>query len=159
MWPVDASQCIAQLRKFVPSVIKSRDEKERYFATSLVEPILPRIQPTNLQEVEYGLDQWKSKIDATMQWSDPAREEELNQYVSHTRHIIAESHFRDYELSLHQKRRHEELLYKSISRKRLKPTFGALGIAKEDALAAIAKKRRKEDELVKKKEHNTYMRI
>ena len=73
--------------------------------------------------------------------------------------MIAESHFKDYELSLHQKRRHDELLQKSSSRKRLKSTTGVLGIIKEDALAAITAKRQKEDEMAKKKEHNMYMKF
>ena len=94
-----------------------------------------------------------------MQWSDPAREEELNQYVSHTRQIIAESHFKEYELSLHQKRRHDEIMQRATFRKRIKPTYGGLGITKKNALAAIAEKRRKEEEMIKKKEHNNFMRM
>lgn len=93
-----------------------------------------------------------------MQWSDPVREEELNQYVSHTRQVIAESHFKEFELSLHQKRRHDELMHKTTSRKRIKPTSGGMGITKEDALKAIEGKRQKEEELAIRKERNNFMR-
>ena len=37
--------------------------------------------------------------------------------------------------------------------------MGVLGITSEDALAAMAEKRRKEDELIKNREHNNYMRM
>ena len=153
LYPINASKCVAQVRKFV----KNTETKNSMSAT---DPTLPvRIQPTTLKEVEYGLDQWTEKINASMQWSDPIREEELNQYVSHTRRIVAESIFKDYELSLFQKRRQEDLTVQKTSRKRLKPTSGGMGITKEDALKIIAEKRQKEDAMEKKREHNNYMRL
>ena len=153
MYPIKSSRCISQLRKFVPSIMETAS------STSLSkEPTLPRIQPTTLKDVEHGLDQWSSKIHATMQWSDPAREDEFDDYVSHTRRVISDYHFKDYELSLFQKRRQEDLLAKSTSRKRLKPTCGGLGITKEDALKAMEKKRQEEARLEKKREHNNFMR-
>lgn len=65
--------------------------------------------------------------------------------------MIAESYFKDYKLSLHQKRWQDKLLQKTTSRKRLKPTFDVLRIIKKDALAAIVEKRQKENDLAKKK--------
>lgn len=79
--------------------------------------------------------------------------------MSSTQQVIAESHFKNYELSLYQKRRHKELLQKAVSHKRIKPTIEVLGITKEDALTAIAEKRQKENELAKKREHNMYIKV
>ena len=89
-----------------------------------------------------------------MQWSDPVREEKLNQYVSHTRQIIVESHFKKYELSFHQKQQHDEIRQRTIFCKRIKPIFDELSITKENALIVIAEKRRKEKKTVEKKKHN-----
>lgn len=163
MFSIDPMQCISQLRKFVPGSVQKKSRKQFGFSLSAFEPELPcdaRIRPQTLYDVEVGLTEWKKKIEAShIEWSDPAREEELDQYVSSTQQVMAESHFKDYELSLHQKRRQDELLQKTTSRKRLKPATGVLGITKEDALAAIAEKRRKEDELAKRREHNMYMKF
>lgn len=155
MWPIDSTQCIGQLRKFVPGSVQQKAPKKSPLSTSnsasLSEPELPRIRPQTLMDVETGLILWQSKIKtANMQWNDPAREEDLNQYVSHTQQVIVDSHLKDYELSLHQKRRSDELLQKSTSQKRVKPTIGGFAITKEDVLTAIAEKRRKEDGLIKK---------
>lgn len=162
MWPIDSDKWISQLKKFVPSNVKRKSRKNGLsLSNPLPDPQLPRIQPFTLKDVETGLIQWKEKIDvANVQWSDPLREEELNQYVSSTQRVIAEPHFKDYKLSLHQKRRADELRQKATSQNRLKPTtVGVLGITTEDALAAIAEIRRKEDELIKNREHNNYMRM
>ena len=79
--------------------------------------------------------------------------------MNFTQQVIAEFHFKDYELSFHQKRRHDELQQKTTFRKRLKFTIGVLGIIKENAFAIIIEKRRKENELAKKKKHNMYMKF
>ena len=164
MYPPDSTKCIALFQKFVPTGLEKRSRKNgpsfSAVRSALITDLeLPRLRPTTLHEVEVGLDRWKSKIDASMQWSDPLREEELSQYVSHTRKVIADSHLKDYELSLHQKRRHDELLQKTTSRKRLKSIDGVLGITKKDALKAIANKREKEDKTARKRKHNNFMRI
>lgn len=71
--------------------------------------------------------------------------------MSSTQQVIVESYFKNYKLTLHQKRQHDKLLQKSFFRKRLKPAADVLGMTKEEALAAIAEKRRKKDEFSKKK--------
>ena len=159
MYFIDAFQCIVQFRKFVSDVQTKNRKNEESFSVSFSNFVLFRIQFQTLKKVEYGLDQWKLKIDAVMQWNDSVREEELNQYVSHTRQMIAESQFKDDELFFYQKRRHDELMQRATFRKRLKPTFEGMGITKKNALAAIAEKRRKKNELIKKKEHNNFMRM
>ena len=83
----------------------------------------------------------------------------MDQYVNFTQQMIAESQFKDYELFFHHKRRQDELLQKSIFRKRLKPTIDVLKIIKKNALATIIEKRRKKNELTKKKKHNMYMKF
>ena len=153
MYPVDASQCIAQLRKFVPSIMETKNRKNEgslsaSLSAGLSEPNLPRIQTQNVARcgVRSGSMEIKNRCKYAVERSCPRRR--VESYVSNTRQIIAESEFKDYELSLHQKRRHDELMQKSASRKRLKPTHGGMGVTKEDALVAIAEKRRKEDELI-----------
>ena len=91
-----------------------------------------------------------------MQWNDPARKKELDQYVNFTQQMIVEFQFKDYELFFHQKRRQNELLQKSISRKRLKFTIDVFEIIKKNAFAAITEKLRKENELTKKKTQHVY---
>ena len=159
MYFVDAFQCIAQLRKFVPGVQAKNRKNDESFFVSFPNFVLFRIQFRTLKDVKYNLNQWKSKINIVMQWSDPVWKEKLNQYVNHTRQVIAESQFKDYELSLHQKRRHDELMQRVIFRKRLKPTFGEMSITKKNALTAITDERRNKNELIKKKKHNNFMRM
>ena len=154
MWPIDSTKCIAQLKKFVPQSEISRP----LLSTSSIDT-LPRIQPQTLQQVEQGLLEWKSKVQNHTQWSDPIREEELDTFVENTRKVVVESTFKEIELEQHHKRRREEVMARSTSRKRLKPVCGVLGLTKEDALQAIAEKEKKEEEMAKKKENANFMRI
>ena len=156
IYSIDAFECIVQLRKFVFNIQTKSQKNEKFLS---IEFILFRIHFTTLKNVKYELNQWKSKIDVFMQWNDSARKKKLNQYVNHTREIIAELHFKKYELFLHQKRRHDELMQKIIFRKRLKFIFEKISITKKNALTIITEKRRKKNELIKKQKYNNFMRM
>lgn len=93
-----------------------------------------------------------------MQWSDSVQKEKFNQYVSHTRKIIAESHFKKYKLSFYQKRRYDKLIQKTISRKQIKFIVDGMSIIKKNALKIIEEKRQKEQKLINRKERNNFMR-
>lgn len=122
-----------------------------------------RIQSKILEDVERGLFEWLPKIQNHTQWNDPVREKELNHFVSCTKTVVVEFNFKDFELSLHHKRRNDELPQKRISRKRLRSTIWftdeGLGLTKENAMRAIVEKNRKDEEVEKKKEHNQFMRM
>jgi hypothetical protein len=159
MWPIKEEVCLDQLRKFFDKdVYKSRKISELF----LSESSLPRVQSKTLHDVQAGFAQWLPKIQNHTQWSDPIREKELNQFMNCTKEVVAESSFNDFELSLHHKRRNDELTHKLISRRRLKPNWYAgsnVRLTKQDALRAIAEKKVKENETKKKKSHNQFMKI
>jgi hypothetical protein len=71
---------------------------------------------------------------------------------------MTESWFKEFELTLHQKRRTDDWLQKATSRKRLKASH-AKGLIKEDAEQAIADKRKKDMKTERRKEYNNMMRI
>ena len=79
--------------------------------------------------------------------------------MENTRKVVTESTFKEIELEQHHKRRRDEVMARSTSRKRLKPIGGPLGLTKEDALQAIAEKAKKEEEAAKKKENANFMKI
>ena len=61
----------------------------------------------------------------------------MNDFVNSTQKIVVEANFKDYELSFHHKRRHDELTQKVTCRKRLRATFSIdrdLGLTKENVL-------------------------
>ena len=162
IYSIDYTETISLLRKFVRGTMQKKNRKKRFFfsTVSSSEFELFRIRFQTLHEMKVGLNEWKNKIAASnVQWNDSARKKELNQYVNFTQQMIAEFQFKNYELFLHQKRRQNELLQKFIFRKRLKSTIDVFEIIKEDVLAAIIEKRRKENELTKKKKHNMYMKF
>jgi hypothetical protein len=83
---------------------------------------------------------------------------EFEKFIENTKCIMTESQFKDFELTMHQKRRTDDLLQKTTSRKRLKPSH-AKGLIKEDAEQAIADKRKKEMKTKRRKVYNNIMRI
>ncbi len=79
-----------------------------------------RIESQTCEDVENGLLEWLSRIRDKTQWSDPSRSMEFEQFVDNTKRTMTESRFNEFELTLHQKRRTDDLLQKATSRKRLK---------------------------------------
>ena len=108
---------------------------------------ISRVKPQNLRDVQTKLYEWQNKIQKAdlVIWSDSIREKELREYVSHTDQLITQSHLRDFELSLHYKRRENELLKKSTSRKRLKVDLvdEVLELIREIALEVIVERKKK----------------
>jgi hypothetical protein len=82
----------------------------------------------------------------------------FEQFVDNAKRIMTESRFKEFELTLHQKRRTDDLLQKVTSRKRLK-AFHVKELIKEDAEQIIANKRKKEIKTKRRKEYNNMMKI
>lgn len=169
MWPVNSQNCTEQLKKFAAPNIKTNgpvrmlhgalinEDKESLLSQN--KPSLStRIKPQTCKDVESGLLEWLPRIRDKTQWSDPLRPMELEQFVENSKRIMTESQFKEFELTLHQKRRTDNLLQKATSRKRLKASH-AKGLIKEDAEQAIADKRRKEMETEQRQEYNNMMKI
>ena len=153
IWPINEKKCTEQLKKFVPS---QNENNSSSF------PTLPRVQPKTVDDVERGLLEWLPKIRDNTQWGDPVREQELEEFVSNTKEVVAKSTLTKFELSLHHERRSNELLQRATSRKRLRPNYstdGGLGLTKEDAQRAIVERQQKDEQIEKKREHNNFMRI
>jgi 2-iminoacetate synthase ThiH len=72
--------------------------------------------------------------------------------------VITKSHLIEFELSIHQKRRLDDLLQKITSRKRLNAA-NVKELTKEDAEQTIAKKQQKKAKTKRRKEYNNMMRI
>jgi hypothetical protein len=71
---------------------------------------------------------------------------------------MTKSHLTKFELSIHQKRRLDDLLQKITSRKRLQASH-VRELTKEDAEQTIAKKQQKEAKTKRRKEYNNMMKI
>ncbi len=129
---------------------------------SLPPPKRPRIEPQNCQDVSEGLREWIPRIrniDST-QWSDPIRADEFVEFAASTERVMTKSHLTEFELGIHQKRRHDDLLQKTTSRIRLNASnTNVKGLTKEDAEQAIAEKQQKEAETERRKDYNNMMRI
>ena len=172
MWPVNSSLCIEQVKKFAaPDVddpvhmLHGQQRKPRIerttTETSLLLPILPRVQPQTFHDVQQGLAEWLPKVQNTL-WSDPSRPQEFEEFINNTKKIVAKSELNAFELKLLYKRKSDELLQKATSRKRLKSNqslSGGLGLIKEDAERAIAEKQLKKKEAEKRKSHNNFMKM
>ena len=153
MWPPNVENCIKQLKTFNPGAKTETTVEE----PSL--PTVPWVQPKSLVDMEIGLDEWHSKVKKGMIWSDPARPEEFDTFVSTSKDLCTEGTFKDVELSMHRKKRQDEIQAKSRSRKRLQPINSELGVTKEAAEKMIAEKEKKEAEVEAKKQHNAFLKI
>jgi hypothetical protein len=71
---------------------------------------------------------------------------------------MTKSHLTKFELSIHQKRRLDDLLQKITSRKRLNAE-NVKELTKENAEQMIAKKQQKETKTKRRKEYNNMMKI
>ncbi len=71
---------------------------------------------------------------------------------------MTESRFKEFELTLHQKRRTDDLLQKITSRKRLKASH-VKRLIKKNAEQIIADKRKKKMKTKRRKEYNNMMKI
>jgi DDE superfamily endonuclease len=155
MWPPNTTNCLTQLKTFNPDLRKKKSSPE----DEPTLPILPRINPTTPIDVEVGLQEWQRKIQKGIEWSDPVREEEFDSFVNNSKQVCTQATFTSVELSIHQKRRQDDL-ERSTSRKRLKKPIGSgLGLTKEQADQMIAQKMMKEKEIQEKKEHGTFMKL
>lgn len=108
-------------------------------------PTLPRIQPSPLMHVDIGLQKWKENIQSLDDsvWSDPLRKKEFDSFGERTQKVLTKAEFDNYQLSIHQKRRQDDLLQYSTSRKRLKPSGSGLGLAKNMQKGELQKKKQK----------------
>ena len=169
MWPIDASVCIDQLKKFkTPGAgnepVQMLHGKQRVHTnlnsnpTSL--PVAPRVQPQTFHDVQQGLTEWLPKMQNTV-WNDPVKPQEFEQFIDNTKNIVAKSIFDEFELKILHKRKSDELLHKTISRKRLRTnlTSGGLRLTKKAAERAIAEKQHKKKEADKRRIRNNFMRI
>lgn len=73
--------------------------------------------------------------------------------------MITKASFNEYELKLHNKRRNDDMLQKTTSRKRLKIDQSNVEFIKKDKLKMKTEKNRKNEEIQKKKECNNIMII
>lgn len=130
MWPPDVAQCIQQFKTLRP------DTKDK---PSTKEPSLPytHIQPKTPLRIDIGLQVWQEKIWEGMIWNDPARAEEFDSLVEGTKPICSEAVLNSIQLSIHQKRKEEDLEQKLISHRRIKPPGSGLGLTKEKAEKVI----------------------
>lgn len=104
--------------------------------------------------------EWLPKLQNNAQWSDPIRPEELNEFVQHTKGIVATSNLENYELAVYRSQRIKDITAKTSSRKRIKtPHSGSLGMTKENAERLIAEKHQSELIAEQKKERNNFMRM
>ena len=110
-------------------------------------------------DVESGLLAWKEKIKDKMVWSDSIRGEEFDSFVENIQTICTQAVLNEVQLSIHQKRRADDLQQKSVSRKRLKPFGSGLGLTKEDAKEMIAEKKQKNKKMEEKRQHNQFMKL
>ena len=153
MWSPNVESCIKQLKTFNPGIETNSAAEE----PSL--PTMPWVKPKSLVDMEIGLDEWHDKVEKGMIWSDPARPEEFNTFVNTSKNLCIEGTFKDTELSMHQKRRQDEVQAKSKSCKQLKPVNSKLGVTKEAAEKIIVEKEKKEKEAEAKKQHNAFLKI
>ena len=153
MWPVNASKCIEKLKTYAPDPPKDKSP-----SPSL--PSLPRhSHPQQITDVEFGLKKWGTKILRRMNWSDPAHEDDFHNFLADSHKVITNSVLDQGELKMWQNKRISELHEKKINRKRLKPKSVGLGLSKEDALAELAARARREEEAEKKKVENNFMKM
>ena len=94
-----------------------------------------------------------------MQWSDPIRAEEFKSFINNLKEVISNLLLKETKLKMWQKTRMKELHSKKISRKRLRPVSGKLGLTKEDAEQALATKLQKEVDAEKKQIDNNFMKM
>ena len=119
-----------------------------------------QIHLQEIADIEYGLDQqWGPKIQDSMQWSDPIRAEEFKSFINNLKEVISNLLLKETKLKMWQKTRMKELHSKKISRKRLRPVSGKLGLTKEDAEQALATKLQKEVDAEKKQIDNNFMKM
>lgn len=106
-------------------------------------PTLPRNQPSPLMHVDIGLQKWKENIQSMNDsvWSDPLHKKEFDSFGKETQEVLTKAEFDNYRLSIRQKRRQDDLLQYSTSRKRLGPSGSGLGLAKEQAERRITEKK------------------
>ena len=158
MWPIDPKACIRQLKNFNPNdpndSLNSLNNEP-----SLPLPLPRQIQPTKVADIEYGLSQWGPKIRKSMQWSDPARAEEWDSFVDNTNEVVSNAIIDGTELEMHRESRRSQLNNRRMSRKRLRPETGRLGITAEDAKQAIAIRLQQDQEAEEKRANNSFMKL
>ncbi|MCJ1262931.1 hypothetical protein MMC22_002801 [Lobaria immixta] len=104
MWPPNSAKCVKQLKTFNPEVETATTTEESTL------PIVARVQPKLLIDIKVELQEWHQKMDkAGVIWSNLNQLEELESFVNASKSLCTENMFRDLKLSLHQKRRQEEL--------------------------------------------------
>ena len=151
MWPVSVNACLKKMKTYTPN--PPEDE-----SPSL--PTLPRhSHPQQVADIEFELKKWGSKIKRRIEWSDPVRGEEFDEFLNNSQKIITNAILNEGELQMWQSKRTEELHGKRMNRKRLKPQTGDLGLSKEDALAELASRAQKEEAAEKKRVENNFMKI
>ncbi|MCJ1360539.1 MAG: hypothetical protein MMC33_010547 [Icmadophila ericetorum] len=153
MWPIDASQCISQLKIFNPDLKKKKREAE----DDLPLPEMPRTNPSDPTQVIDGLKEWLPKIQRTTEWSDPIRPYELEQYASHLESVCTEASLSQAELRIYQKQRQEQMSH-NTSRKRLRKGVTGKGLTLEDAHRMMEEKAKKENEDADKRVRNNWLK-
>lgn len=149
MWPVNAQQCIRKLKTYVPDP---------------PQPSLPRpdprlSHPEEIADVQRGMEKWGPKIRRGILWSDPAHEDDFNSFVDKSKEVFTKSMLKERELDIYRTKRLNQLHGRRVNRKRLKQQMGGIGLTKENAMAELAAKLRKEKDQVKKKEENQFMKF
>jgi hypothetical protein len=138
MWSISEKQCIKQLKRFNKHV-------------ELTELTLPLLRQTHeLTDIQHGLENHRGpKIAENMQWSDPVRKEEFQDWINTFKQIIANSLVKETELNMWRATRDKELNKRKYSRKRLRPQTGNMRLTMKDANLAIAAKLQKEHDMEK----------
>ena len=149
MCPPNAKECIKQLKIFKPQKAQKASK----------EPCLPaHIHPRNSADVGEGVRHWCDKMSKDILWSDDARPEQLSTFLDLTVDVCIGATFDTFKLSLHEKRRLEEIDV-TTSRKRLRKSGSGMGLTKEEAIKMIEEKKRKAEEEQKKKDRSIYMKL
>jgi hypothetical protein len=155
MWPLNPDKCIEQLRKFNPD----ENKKRRAESDEIPLPYLPRTNPVNPMEVVKGFKEWQQKIQRGMIWSDPARQEEFEQFgtsmeVSCTKAAVAQG-----ELCIYQARREEQMSHATSRKKFKKGVVIGQGLDTGHARKIKQAKLKEEEETEAKRVRNNWLKI
>jgi hypothetical protein len=112
MYPLDATECLKQLKTFNPPKEKKAKDSLPALLRTLTKPM----------EVETQIDKWETKFSRVC--SSPSRPD-WHSFVKGTKQVLVRSKLQKHELRIHQERRIEEQERKVTSRKVLQK-FGGL---------------------------------
>lgn len=152
MWPLNATNCIQQLKGFSPDTRKNVKEP--------TVPSNPRIHPTTPMEVVTGLQQWQEKIRKGI---DPALRESFESFFDDAKKAFTQMALVDIQLAAHRKRKQDDMQQKSTSRKRSRPSGLGSELSEENSEEneqdIIEEEARKAKEAEAKEQQDSLMKL